>query len=232
MGVAEELIERARTGAPAGECAIAVEGGTLRLAVLLRPAVPMSHYMGILPVCALGALEGLRPLRDDLALAWPGNVVVPDEDGHATQVACALGVRAGTGEGGHVTHAACTLDVHAGTGEAGMFAVCSANVLLGWFEGASADALTHGVCTSIVSRVDAWAADVSVGRGAAGPVAPVLSDYFDALALMGRSCEVVYPNGRVAAAGTLTAVDVWGRATVRLADGRELVVSPEQASLR
>ena len=48
----------------------------------------------------------------------------------------------------------------------------------------------------------------------------------------GRSCEVVYPNGRVAAAGTLTAVDVWGRATVRLADGRELVVSPEQASLR
>lgn len=213
MGVAEELIERARTGAPAGECAIAVEDGTLRLAVLLRPAVPMSHYMGILPVCALGALEGLRPLRDDLALAWPGNVVVPDEDGHATQVACALGVRAGTGEGG-------------------MFVVCSANVLLGWFEGASADALTHGVCTSIVSRVDAWAADVSAGRGAAGPVAPVLSDYFDALALMGRSCEVVYPNGRVAAAGTLTAVDVWGRATVRLADGRELVVSPEQASLR
>ena len=40
MGVAEELIERARTGAPAGECAIAVEDGTLRLAVLLRPAVP------------------------------------------------------------------------------------------------------------------------------------------------------------------------------------------------
>ncbi len=213
MGVAEELIERARAGAPAGECAIAVEGGTLRLAVLLRPAVPMSHYMGIRPVCALGTLDGLRPLRSDLALAWPGNVVVP-------------------GEGGHVAHAACTLDVHAGTGEAGMFAVCSANVLLGWFEGASADTLTHGVCTSIVSRVDAWAADVAAGRGAAGPVAPVLSDYFDALALMGHETDVVYPNGRVAARGTLAAVDVWGRATVRLADGRELVISPEQASLR
>lgn len=213
MGVAEELVEQARAGAPAGECAVAAEGDELELAVVLRPSVPMSHYMGIRPVCALGTLDGLRPLRSDLALAWPGNVVVP-------------------GEGGHVAHAACTLDVHAGTGEAGMFAVCSANVLLGWFEGASADALTHGVCTSIVSRVDAWAADVSAGRGAAGPVAPVLSDYFDALALMGRSCEVIYPNGRVAAAGTLTAVDVWGRATVRLADGRELVVSPEQASLR
>lgn len=213
MGVTEELIERARTGAPAGECAIAVEGGTLRLAVLLRPAVPMSHYMGILPVCALGALEGLRPLRDDLALAWPGKVVVPDEDGHATQVACALGV-------------------HAGTGEGGMFVVCSAGVELAPFAAMASGELAHAVCSAVALRVDAWAADVSAGRGAAGPVAPVLSDYFDALALMGRSCEVVYPNGRVAAAGTLTAVDVWGRATVRLADGRELVVSPEQASLR
>ena len=113
-----------------------------------------------------------------------------------------------------------------------MFVVCSANVLPDWFEGASADALTHGVCSSIVSRVDAWAVDVTAGRGAAGPVAPVLSDYFDALALMGHETDVVYPNGRVAARGTLTAVDVWGRATVRLVDGRELVISPEQASLR
>lgn len=213
MGVAEELVEQARAGAPAGECAVAAEGDELELAVVLRPSVPMSHYMGIRPVCALGALDGLRPLRSDLALAWPGNVVVPGEDGHAA-------------------HAACTLDVHAGTGEAGMFVVCSANVLLGWFEGASADALTHGVCSAVVSRVDAWAADVAAGRGAAGPVAPVLSDYFDALALMGHETDVVYPNGRVAARGTLAAVDVWGRATVRLADGRELVISPEQASLR
>ena len=213
MGVAEELVEQARAGAPAGECTVAAEGDALKLAVVLRPSVPMSHYMGIRPVCALGALDGLRPLRSDLALAWPGNVVVPGEDGHAA-------------------HAACTLDVHAGTGEAGMFVVCLANVLLGWFEGASADALTHGVCSAVVSRVDAWAADVAAGRGAAGPVAPVLSDYFDALALMGHEADVVYPNGRVAARGTLTAVDVWGRATVRLADGRELVISPEQASLR
>ena len=210
MGVAEKLVEKARAGAPAGECAVAAEGDVLKLAVVLRPSVPMSHYMGIRPACALGALDGLRSLRSDLALAWPGNVVVPGEDGRA----------------------ACTLDVHAGTGEAGMFVVCSANVLLGWFEGASADALTHGVCSAVVSRVDAWAADVAAGRGAAGPVAPVLSDYFDALALMGHETDVVYPNGRVAARGTLTAVDVWGRATVRLADGRELVISPEQASLR
>ena len=213
MGIAEELIGRARAGAPAGECAVAVDSDVLRLAVVLRPAVPMSHYMGIRPVCALGALDGLRPLRDDLALAWPGDVVLPDEAGHAAQVACALGV-------------------HAGTGEGGMFVVCSADVELALFAGQAPDELAQVACLGIVSRGDVWVADFSAGRGAAGPVAPVLSDYFDALALMGREAEVVYPNGRVAARGALTAVDVWGRATVRLADGRELVISPEQASLR
>ena len=133
MGVAEELVEQARAGAPAGECAVAAEGDELELAVVLRPSVPMSHYMGIRPVCALGALDGLRPLRSDLALAWPGNVVVPGEDGRAERVVCSL-------------------DVHAGTGEAGMFVACSANVLLGWCEGASADALAHGVCSSMPGR--------------------------------------------------------------------------------
>ena len=50
MGVAEELVEQARAGAPAGECAVAAEGDELELAVVLRPSVPMSHYMGIRPV--------------------------------------------------------------------------------------------------------------------------------------------------------------------------------------
>lgn len=213
MGVAEELADRARAAAPAGECAVTVENGELRLAVVLRPAVPMSHYMGILPVCALGALDALRPTRTGAALAWPGSVVLPGEDGHATTTLCSL-------------------EAHAGTGEAGMFVVCSAAVALAELGGAAEDELAQGLCSAIVARVDAWASDVAAGRGAAGPVAPVLSDYFDTLALMGHEADVVYPNGRVAAHGTFAAVDVWGRATVRLADGRELVISPEQASLR
>ena len=64
-----------------------------------------------------------------------------------------------------------------------------------------------------------------------GPLAPVLSDYFDALFGMGEAVEVLRA-GRVVAEGTLVAVDVWGRATVRLADGRELELAPEQAELR
>ena len=80
--------------------------------------------------------------------------------------------------------------------------------------------------------VDAWAADVAAGRAAAGPLAPVLSDYFDVLLGMGEKVEVLR-GGRVIGEGELSAVDVWGRATVRLEGGaQELAVAPEQARLR
>ncbi len=84
---------------------------------------------------------------------------------------------------------------------------------------------------AVREAVDAWVSSVAAGRAAAGPLAPVLSDYFDALASMGEDVEVLRA-GRAVAKGTLMAVDVWGRATVRLADGRELELAPEQAELR
>ncbi len=94
------------------------------------------------------------------------------------------------------------------------------------------DELAAAIRNHVVARVDAWAADVCAGRAVAGPLAPILSEYFDALPLMGREVNVVYPNGNVAATGTFCAVDVWGRATVRTADDKELVISSEQASIR
>ena len=102
-------------------------------------------------------------------------------------------------------------------------------------EGAEApgfDELAQAIRDAVVARADAWAAAVNSGHAVAGPLAPVLSEYFDALPLMGARVDVVYPNGNVAATGDFVAVDVWGRATVRLGDGREVVVSSEQASLR
>lgn len=214
MGVAEDLLERGRAGEPAGACLSTVEGGELTLAVLLRPGVPMGHLMGARSVCALGVLDCLRSHADAAALAWPGDVVVPDAAGHAASTIARL-------------------SAHAATGEAGMFVVCEARVALPALPaGTNPDDLARELAASISARVDVWAQDVAAGRGAAGPLAPVLSEFFDDLALMGHEASVVYPNGRVAATGTFTAVDVWGRATVRLADGRELVISPEQASLR
>lgn len=136
----------------------------------------------------------------------------------------ALGARVAWPHGVASADGAPLLEVRtrAGYDDDGLFVACD---LAG--EGASPQ-LADAVC----ARVDAWASDVAAGRAAAGPLAPVLSDYFDACALMGAPVEVLYPNGRVAARGTLAGVDVWGRATVRLEDGRELELAPEQASLR
>ena len=92
--------------------------------------------------------------------------------------------------------------------------------------------LDAGIEDAARARVDAWAADVAAGRAAAGPLAPVLGNYFDALLGMGGAVEVVRA-GRVIARGTLAGVDVWGRATVRLDNGtQELELAPEQAELR
>ena len=43
---------------------------------------------------------------------------------------------------------------------------------------------------------------------------------------------VIARGGRVIGEGSLAGVDVWGRATVRLDDARELEIAPEQAELR
>lgn len=96
----------------------------------------------------------------------------------------------------------------------------------------AADADPTALEAAARAAVDAWAADVAAGRAAAGPLAPVLGDYFDALLGMGGQVEVVRA-GHVVARGELAGVDVWGRATVRLEGGaREVEVAPEQAELR
>ena len=86
--------------------------------------------------------------------------------------------------------------------------------------------------SAVAARVGAWEAQVVAGRAAAGPLAPVLSDYFDLVALMGRPAEAVFPNGNVMARGTLAGMDVWGRAMLVLEDGTQLDIAPEQASIR
>ena len=118
------------------------------------------------------------------------------------------------------------VDARAGYDEDGVFVRCD----LTWDDerALAAPALERAACEG----VDAWAADVAAGRAAAGPLAPVLSDYFDVLLGMGERVEVLR-GARVIGRGTLVGVDVWGRATVRLeGDAQELEVAPEQARLR
>ena len=73
---------------------------------------------------------------------------------------------------------------------------------------------------------------VKCALNAGDEMAPVLSEYFDLVALMGKPAEAVYPNGNVMARGTFAGVDIWGRATLVTADGHEVEFSPEQARIR
>ena len=59
----------------------------------------------------------------------------------------------------------------------------------------------------------------------------MLEEYFDACLLMGKPVTVVRRDGSVACKGTLAGMDIWGRVTVKLLDGREVEVAPGQASI-
>ena len=117
------------------------------------------------------------------------------------------------------------VEARAGYDDGGVFVRCD----LSWEAEKDLDAaaLERAARDALASWEGAYAA----GRGSAGPLASVLGDYFDVLLDMGGAVEVLR-GGRVAASGTLSGVDVWGRATVRLPDGRELELAPEQARLR
>lgn len=92
------------------------------------------------------------------------------------------------------------------------------------------DAATDAAVDAAAEKVDAWARAVAAGSKA-GPLAAVLEDYFDACLLMGAPAKVVRRDGSVACEGTLAGMDIWGRVTVKLADGREVEVAPGQASV-
>lgn len=250
----DDVMELGRGSAPHGSCVAAHEqtagrgrrghgwgspSSGLYLSVLLRPDVPMGMYMGVSAVCGLGVLDALHELgATKAALKWPNDVVVPGDDGAPDRKLCGMLVEAGTGENG--MFAVCGIGVNLERPElegdmgsvnplapAGLADAMGESSALPGFE-----ELATAIRDRVVERVDAWAEAVNSGRAAAGPLAPILSEYFDALPLMGREVNVVYPNGNVAATGTFCAVDVWGRATVRLEGGKELVISSEQASIR
>ena len=169
----------------------------------LRPEVPM-HLLTCVPaVCALGICRGLREAGDaDACVRWPSDVVLGDGS-----LIC-LGSHAGYEEGMYVDLA---LSLEG--------------------EGADPDLLERAGAWALES-CDQWEARLRAAGTVAGPLAPVLEDYFDALEGSNQEVDVVYPNGRVATSGVLAGVDVWGRVTVRCDDGREMDLAPEMGRVR
>ena len=85
---------------------------------------------------------------------------------------------------------------------------------------------------AVLSRADAWEQAVCAGGSAAGPIAAFAGEYFDRLAGMGGTVELLFPNGRVFCRAELRGIDMWGRISVQAEDGRSMDLSPEQVSLR
>lgn len=249
----DDMIAAAREGAPHGTAEAthlqtagrgrrghvwqSPEGG-LYISIVLRPDVPMQLFGGLPAVCALGCREALAGLgAEGIALKWPNDVIV------GRRKLAGLLVEGGYSEGGVFAVVGIGINVVPATelkasvdgaqdGSARPLAPaylvdCFAEGALPPFED-----IATAVRDGVVSRVDAWADEVRAGHAQAGPLAPVLSDYFDAIPMLGTQVQAMLPDGQVFITGTFAGIDVWGKATVVTPDGAEMEISSEQASLR
>ena len=96
---------------------------------------------------------------------------------------------------------------------------------------AADEALVEELAAAVLTRVDAWAAVANTPQGAAGPLAPVLGEYFDMVPLLGRQVAAVSPNGLPLAVGVFAGLDIWGRATIKT-DAGEQEFPPEAVRIR
>lgn len=197
----DEVRERARAGAETGFCAAAATDEGLTFALVLRPVVRMGDFHALPFVAAMGIVDAFRAQgkADEVGIRWPGDIV--------------CGAPAFENELAKIT-------VNAGAGEGGMFAMASvavdeASVRSLGFEGPLVE-IAQGMAGAVAERVDVWAESLA-GKQVAGPLAPVLAEYFDMVPALGHRVAALSPNGHALAIGTFAGIDVWGRATIKTA---------------
>lgn len=240
MGVAQEALELARGGAQTGEfvfrafdvqkraaqdqdlcCESASELAsspaspssgekTLEVATVVRLEVSMPYVPAVPYVVALGVCQFLRAADEGFGICWPYDICYKD------QVVASIKATAGYQEG--------------------MFAVVSvaadSDALCKAFDVAdNTELLAKKVSELVVQSVSAWEQQVKRTRSFAGPIALILSDYFDMVPLLGQQVNKVYPNGTVALTARFGGIDVWGHAILVDKDGKEILVSEEEASV-
>ena len=240
MGVAQEALELARGGAQTGEfvfrafdmqeCADQSQDECLEpvsapasapastpagekpfeVATVVRLGVSMPYVPAVPYVVALGVCQFLRAADEGFGICWPYDICYKD------QVVASIKVTAGYQEG--------------------MFAVVSvvadAKVLSPVFDVAdNTELLAKKVSELVVQSVSAWEQQVKRARSFAGPIALILSDYFDMVPLLGQQVNKVYPSGNVALTARFGGIDVWGHAILVDEDGKEILVSEDEASV-
>ena len=238
MGVAQEALELARDGAQTGEfvfrisdvqeCAVSSQDDCsesacepasahpssgekpFEVATVMRLGVSMPYVPAVPYVVALGLCQFLRAKDESFGIRWPYDICYKD------QVIASIKATAGYHEG--------------------MFAVVSvvadAKALSLAFDVAdNTELLAKKVSELVVQSVSAWEQQVKRARSFAGPIALILSDYFDMVPLLGQQVNKVYPSGNVALTARFGGIDVWGHAILVDQDGKEILVSEEEASV-
>ena len=240
MGVAQEALELARGAAQTGEfvfrtldvqeCAAQDQDECLEpdhdsastsasspsgekpfeVATVVRLGVSMPYVPAVPYVVALGVCQFLRAADEGFGICWPYDICYKDK------VVASIKATAGYQEG--------------------MFAVVSvvadAKVLSPVFDVAdNTELLANKVSELVVQSVSVWEQQVKRARSFAGPIALILSDYFDMVPLLGQQVNKVYPSGNVALTARFGGIDVWGHAILVDQDGKEILVSEDEASV-
>lgn len=238
MGVAQEALELARGGAQTGEFVFRVSdvqeaaasgqdecsesacapaparpssGEKLfEVAAIVHLGVSMPYVPAVPYVVALGLCQFLRAKDESFGIRWPYDICYKD------QVIASIKATAGYHEG--------------------MFAVVSIAADSGSLSSAfdvtgNTELLAKKVSELVVQSVSVWEQQVKRARSFAGPIALILSDYFDMVPLLGQQVNKVYPSGNVALTARFGGIDVWGHAILVDENGKEILVSEDEASV-
>ena len=238
MGVAQKALELARGGAQTGEfvfrisdvqecadqsqdecCELACTPASaspssgekpFEVATVVRLGVSMPYVPAVPYVVALGVCQFLRAKDESFGICWPYDICYKD------QVVASIKAAAGYQEGmfAVVSIAADVKTLSSAFGVAG-----------------NTELLANKVSELVVQSIGVWEQQVKRARSFAGPIALILSDYFDMVPLLGQQVNKVYPSGNVALTARFGGIDVWGHAILVDQDGKEILVSEEEASV-
>lgn len=219
--------------------------GSLYLSCVLRPSVPMHFFTGLPAVCALGVLDCLR---DDLgiaqaALKWPNDIIAgpfklagilveAGSSAMGTFAVCGVGVNVAPASAGAGPCKQASGECPAAQSPEALARTCLEELVDDPSGLPAFEDIAELLRRRIVERVDAWDLACRQGRAQAGPLAPILNEYFDRCPLLGHRVRALSPEGDLVCTGYFAGLDCWGRATIRRDDGAEVVYTSEMVSLR
>lgn len=242
----EELMKRARAGAPHGTALRArrqaagrgrrahawssPEGG-LYLSILVKPNLVDRVLPGIPVVCGIGVVSALEALGcEGIKLKWPNDVICAR--GKLGGILVELGRQSGEvlvvcGIGINVKAISAQQASPNALPVAGL-----ADCLLDAASLPTLDELGARVRVSVLHEIDAWSKSVEASGDDAAPLTGIVDAYNGLLAYRGERVNVAAVDGEVLEHGVLRGVDVWGRALIELANGEVKAYDSSQVSLR